>query len=160
MGRHEQAVAEIKIAQELDPVSPLMLAIGGEVCNYAGRYDEAIEQCLKAIEIDPNFGLAHGNLSGAYRRKGMYKESITEAEKSVGLYGSTFDSLILQVRVYAVAGARAKALAILNQAAQRSNRPEFDTWEMAIVCAFLARRTERWIGWKQLTTNGTPTWYS
>ena len=137
MGRHEQAVAEIKIAQELDPVSPLMLAIGGEVCNYAGRYDEAIEQCLKAIEIDPNFGLAHGNLSGAYRRKGMYKESITEAEKSVGLYGSTFDSLILQVRVYAVAGARAKALAILNQAAQRSNRPEFDTWEMAIVCAFL-----------------------
>jgi serine/threonine-protein kinase len=137
MGRHEQAVAEIKIAQELDPVSPLMLAIGGEVCNYAGRYDEAIEQCLKAIEIDPNFGLAHGNLSGAYRRKGMYKESITEAEKSVGLYGSTFDSLILQVRVYAVAGARAKALAILNQAAQRSNRPEFDTWEMAKVCAFL-----------------------
>jgi hypothetical protein len=67
----------------------------------------------------------------------MYKEFITEAEKSVELYGSTFDSLILQVRVYAVAGARAKALAILNQAAQRSNRPEFDTWEMAKVCAFL-----------------------
>jgi TolB-like protein/Tfp pilus assembly protein PilF len=137
MGRHEQAVAEIKIAQELDPVSPLMLAIGGEVCNHAGRYDEAIEQCLKALELDPNFALAHGNLSGAYRRKGMYKESITEAEKSVELYGSTFDSLILQVHVYAVAGARAKALAILNQAAQRSNRPEFDTWEMAEVCAFL-----------------------
>jgi len=83
----------------------------------------------------------------------MYKESITEAEKSVGLYGSTFDSLILQVRVYAVAGARAKALAILNQAAQRSNRPELILGD-GIVCAFLARRTERWIGWKQLTTNG------
>jgi eukaryotic-like serine/threonine-protein kinase len=146
MGRHEQAVAEIKLAQELDPLSPLMLAIGGEVCNYAGRYDEAIEQCRKALELDPNFGLAYGNLSGAYRRKGMYKESITEAEKSVGLYGSTFDSLILQVRVYAVAGARAKALAILNQAAQRSNRPEFDTWEMAIVCAFLGE-TNRALDW-------------
>jgi adenylate cyclase len=39
MGRHEQAIAEIRRAQELDPLSSLMLAIGGEVCNNARRHD-------------------------------------------------------------------------------------------------------------------------
>jgi TolB-like protein/predicted Ser/Thr protein kinase len=147
MGRHEQAFAEIKRAQELDPLSPLMLAIGGEVYILAGRYDEAIEQCRKSLELDPNFALAHDylsaayRLSGAYRRKGMYKEYITEAEKADRLYGSTaFDSLMLETRVYAMAGARAKALETLGQATQLSKRPEFAPWGFAHVCTSLGEK--------------------
>ncbi|MGE5327303.1 MAG: protein kinase domain-containing protein, partial [Deltaproteobacteria bacterium] len=50
MGRHEEAIAEVKRAQELDPLSPLLLAVGGEANIFAGRYDEAVAQCRKALE--------------------------------------------------------------------------------------------------------------
>ena len=140
MGRHEQAVAEIKIAQELDPVSPLMLAIGGEVCNYAGRYDEAIEQCLKAIEIDSNFALAHSNLSSAYSKKGKYKEAISESEKSVRLFGGTSDALLWLASTYAAAGVRAKALEFLDQATQQSKRQPVESSSVADVYACLGEK--------------------
>jgi serine/threonine protein kinase len=117
IGRHEQAVAEIKRAQELDPLSPLMLAIGGEVCNYARRYDEVIEQCRKALELDSNYALAHVHLSEGYLGKGMYKEAITEAEKGARFFGSD-DALLRLGVVYARVGERAKGLKIIDRVGQ------------------------------------------
>ena len=128
IGRHEQAISEIKRAQELDPLSPLFLAIGGEVCNYARRFDEAIGQCQKALELDSNFALAHGNISNAYCGKGMFKE----AQKYARLMGGDPHISLRLAYIYAAAGSRAKALEILT-ARQRSKRQEPDPLSLASV---------------------------
>lgn len=52
----------------------------GEMLMFAGRDDEAIAQCQRTLEMDPNFALAHGVLAWAYHRKGMEKEFLREAE--------------------------------------------------------------------------------
>ncbi len=72
-GRHEEAVAEIKRAQELDPFSLIINAVVGRVFFFARRYDEAIEACYKTLELDPNFFVAHLFLGRAYKEKRMYE---------------------------------------------------------------------------------------
>jgi len=72
-GRHEEAVAEIKRAQELDPFSFIINAVVGRVFFFARRYDEAIEACYKTLELDPNFFVAHLFLGRAYKEKRMYE---------------------------------------------------------------------------------------
>ena len=136
MGRHDEAVSEIQRAQGLDPLSPLLLAIGGEVCNFARRYDEAIEQCRKALELDSNFAIAHGNLAGAYIRKGMYKE----AEMSARLEGGDPHISLRLACIFAAAGSRAKAVGILI-ARQNSKQQELDPTSVVDVYALLGENS-------------------
>lgn len=42
------------------------------------KYDEAIKDCLKAIEIDPNYGKAYSRLGLAYYAQGKYSDAINK----------------------------------------------------------------------------------
>ena len=55
LGQIERAIAELKRAVELDPVSPIIHAELGGVYMMARRYDEAIEQLRSTLEMDPEF---------------------------------------------------------------------------------------------------------
>jgi tetratricopeptide (TPR) repeat protein len=72
MGRHEQAIAEIRRAQELDPLSPRLLAAGCNAYRDAGRYDESIEQARKAFTRSERRG--HHVLGLTYILKGWRKK--------------------------------------------------------------------------------------
>ena len=52
MGRHEEAFAEIERARQISPQSPVLATAVANVLFLAGRFDEAIEQCHKALELD------------------------------------------------------------------------------------------------------------
>jgi tetratricopeptide (TPR) repeat protein len=52
-GRTEEGVASLKRAQQLDPVSLVISATVGQQLYLARRYDEAIEQIPKVLEMDP-----------------------------------------------------------------------------------------------------------
>ena len=49
------AMAQIRAAQEIEPLSPLVNAGAGHTLYLARRYDEAITACESSLEIDPNF---------------------------------------------------------------------------------------------------------
>jgi tetratricopeptide (TPR) repeat protein len=87
VGRNEEAIAEIKRAQELDPLSLIINSIVGIVYTETRQYDRAIEQLKKTIEMDHNFPRAHLFLAEAYERKGMFVEAISEFEKHSILTG-------------------------------------------------------------------------
>jgi len=132
MGHHDQALAEIKRAQELDPLSPLMLVIGGEICFFARRYDEIIRLCRKALELDSTFGLAYAFLSDAYIGKRMF----VEAEMMAWLEGTDTLRSIHLAYVYAAMGLKDKALGVLARRRQ-SDRTETDPSGVAVVFARL-----------------------
>jgi TolB-like protein/DNA-binding winged helix-turn-helix (wHTH) protein/Tfp pilus assembly protein PilF len=81
--RFDEAVNEIKRAQELDPLSPLANSDVGWVYLRARRYDNAISQIERTLELEPEFASAQACLERAYRLKGMNKEAVDSARKSM-----------------------------------------------------------------------------
>jgi len=89
MGRWDEAIAEAKQAQELDPLSTTTNKSLGVTYFWAKQYDDALEQFQKTEELDPNFADIHDALADVYARKGMYREAISEMEKYLKLSGDT-----------------------------------------------------------------------
>ena len=121
-GQPDQAAAEMRVAQGLDPLS-LPVNVGVGWCAYfARRYDEAIEQYRKALELDPDFPVAHQALGMALERKGAWPEAIAEFRKAAALAGGSAGSLASLGHAYALAGDGPQARAQLQRLAELSAR--------------------------------------
>jgi TolB-like protein/Tfp pilus assembly protein PilF len=94
-GRWNEAIAESRVAQELDPLSAETTYSFGSTYYWAGQNDKAIEQYKKAIDLDSNFAKAHDGLADAYSRKKMYAEAIEEEQKFLQLAGDEEGAVIL-----------------------------------------------------------------
>src|SRR5260370_4178831 len=66
MGRFDEGLAELKKAQELDPLSLGISTNLGRGLYFAHRYDEAIQQHRRALDMDPKSSKAHPDLGGAH----------------------------------------------------------------------------------------------
>ncbi|MGH9641685.1 MAG: protein kinase domain-containing protein [Terriglobales bacterium] len=80
LGRHEEALAEIKTAIRLDPLNLKYNDNLGQEYTTGRQYDLATEQFKKVIEMDPNFASVHGDLSGAYLDTGKYDLWLKESQ--------------------------------------------------------------------------------
>ncbi|MGH9902375.1 MAG: tetratricopeptide repeat protein, partial [Pyrinomonadaceae bacterium] len=81
MGRHAEAEAEIKKAQELDPQSVVTHSAAGWIFLFAREYDRSIEECRKVIEMEPGYTEVYSQLRRAYEQKGMFAEALAADEK-------------------------------------------------------------------------------
>jgi TolB-like protein/DNA-binding winged helix-turn-helix (wHTH) protein/Tfp pilus assembly protein PilF len=82
MGQVDDALAELHTAQTLDPLSPVITTDLGKDLYLARRYDDAVIQLRRAMELDPNFVSAHNWLSDTFLEKQMYAEAVAELEKT------------------------------------------------------------------------------
>ncbi|MDH3251953.1 MAG: protein kinase [Ignavibacteria bacterium] len=87
MGRYTEALAQIKTAQELDPLSLIINAVQGLIYIWGGEYDKAIDQCRRVIELDPDFFPAQLFLQWCYLYKGMNDEAARQEEILVRIRG-------------------------------------------------------------------------
>ena len=85
LGQFDRAIAEVKRAVELDPVSPIIHADLGTIYTFARRYDEAIEQFRHTLELDPQFYWGHRQLGLALELKGDPGNAIAEYQKALQL---------------------------------------------------------------------------
>jgi tetratricopeptide (TPR) repeat protein len=115
MGRHTEALAEIKRAEELDPLNMYAKSDEGLALYNAHRFDEAIRQLHHVIELQPDFSFAHYLLGLSYAMKRMYPEAIAEYQKFSSLEGERTSNQIYLGYSYAMSGQREKALAILKK---------------------------------------------
>ena len=118
MGRSEQALAEAKRAQEIDPLSLWTNSTIGFVSYLARQYDEAILTSQKTLELDPNFAVAHMIIGLSYVQKKMYDEAISELQKAK----ANPDSRALLAYAYGLAGKRSEARKILEELGDLSNQ--------------------------------------
>ena len=82
MKRFDEAVAEMRRAQELDPLSSIINTDLGQTYYFARRYEEAITQLRYTLELNPNFDLAHKWLAMSYVEKGDYKAALDEIKQT------------------------------------------------------------------------------
>jgi len=122
VGRPEEALVEIRRAQEIDPLSLVISTDIGFQLYYQKRYDEAISQLRKTLQMNPKFPLAHLWLGRAYQQKQMYEEAIAEYRETDAALPDWVVTLAAIGNVEGVAGKRRAArdiLAKLNTLAQK-----------------------------------------
>ncbi len=89
LGRFPEAEIEVRRAQQLEPLSPIINIAVAEVFTWERRYDDAIAEYKKIIELDPSFSGAYGNLAEVYAAKGVYAEALITWKKKFALNGET-----------------------------------------------------------------------
>jgi tetratricopeptide (TPR) repeat protein len=125
MGRFDEALAEIRRAQELDPLSLIISAIAGWPYRYTGQPDKAIEQFKKTLEMDSNFMPAHYYLGLAYLDKGMYEEALSEFKIA--------NNVIYMGIAYAKMGKTAEARQVLNDMIEQSKQEYVASGDLAAI---------------------------
>lgn len=122
MGRHDEALAEIRRAKVLDPVSLIINANEGWIYFCARQYDRGVEQLRETINMDPNFGNAHYKLALVYEIKGMRDEAVAEYLENERLGGMNQSATEELNAAYAKSGWRGfyqKELKLLEEASKR-----------------------------------------
>jgi serine/threonine-protein kinase len=110
--RFEEAVAEMRQARELDPLSPLINTLEASVLSAAGRRDEAQTRIERALELAPDFWIALLTRGGMELGRGEFDAAIADLERArARSEGSQVDALLGQA--YAMAGRREQAETLL-----------------------------------------------
>ena len=105
----------------------------GRIFSAAHRYQDAIACCLKAIDLEGNFGQAFQVLAQAYLHNKQYPEGIEAAKKYVELSSGSGWAKLELAYAYAVAGNKAESDRLVNEV---TSQPEpFSPYDMATICA-------------------------
>jgi serine/threonine-protein kinase len=136
-GRFDEALAQVRRAQELDPLSlPTNMALGWVLLN-ARQYDQSVEQLRKTLEMDPNFILAHHRLGLVYEQQGKYDEAIAEFRQVINLSAGKPPGIATLAHAYALSGKRAEAQKALAELQEMSKQRYVSPASIAIIYAAL-----------------------
>jgi Tol biopolymer transport system component/serine/threonine protein kinase/Tfp pilus assembly protein PilF len=141
MGRQDEALSEIKIAQQLDPRSAIIYSAIATIYFYGRQYDLAIEQGNKALEIDPGLVPAHRLLRWTYGTMNRYDDAFKAYISEKGYSGdSESEWPVIVAQLEAIGGKRDEAQAALKRG---FNSPAFKSganymyYEIAVIYALL-----------------------
>jgi len=146
LGRFDEAITEMRKAENLDPLSLIINADLAELLGLAHSYDDSIRQSLKTIEMDPNFALAHNQLAQAYLQKHMYAEAVAELQEAVKLSGDSPTCIANLARAYVASGKREEAVKLLNALKKHSTTGYSNASEIAMIYASLGD-TDQAMNW-------------
>jgi len=132
-GQFTEGIAELKRAQELDPLSLVISEDLGVAYYHARNFDQAIQQQHKTLELEPNYFFGYLRRGQAYAQKAMFKEAIDDLTKAQNLSGN-WPAVIAELScAYALAGQKSKAQAMLNELTKRAQREYIDPYMIALI---------------------------
>ncbi len=111
--RFPEALAEIHLARELDPLSPVVTAAVANIHYYAGNYEESIAEARQAIRLGEQFAPARLQLSLSLGYAGRPADALRELEP---IRRTAPEAAAVEALVRARAGETAAARAFLRQA--------------------------------------------
>jgi DNA-binding winged helix-turn-helix (wHTH) protein/Flp pilus assembly protein TadD len=112
-GRHEEAMLEIRRAQELDPLSLVIMTDVGRLMFFARRFELAIEYCQDVLDINPNLFSAHAVLGLAYTHRGRFREALSHVRKLARATVNDIEAIAFAGYIYGKAGQTEAALEAL-----------------------------------------------
>jgi serine/threonine-protein kinase len=142
MGRFDEAIAQGKLALELDPLSLIANACLGLAYYYAGQYDQTIEQNHNLLEIEPKFFLIYVDLARAYEQKGMYDQALNELSRARELVGDEPTVLAEIGYAYARSGKTGEARKILDKLNELAGQKYVQEYEIAAVYVALGEKDQ------------------
>ena len=136
-GQSQEAVTVAKSALDLDPASPSLSHSLAVQFYLTRQFDQAIEQCRKTLEMDPNFAVAYAVLGQTYLAKGMNSEAAPVLEKYSALSQGSVDSLALLGYSQARRGKKSQALRTIDELKETSKNSFVPAFYFALVYAAL-----------------------
>jgi TolB-like protein/Flp pilus assembly protein TadD len=164
-GDHEAAIAEARVAVDIDPLSAYTHTMLAYVLTFAGRTDEAVEEARKGVESDPDSYWGQFALATAYHLAGRLSEADGAYQRALSVSGRNPLALANLGRLYAEweKPADASAVAVELMARSRQQYVQPSTVALAAACAgraeealgLLQRAFEEhdpWLAWGALTS--------
>jgi len=156
-GRQAEAQAQIKRAQELDPLSLIINSVVGWIYYEGRQYDQAIQECEKAVEMDPSYAPAVLDLGTIYLRTGEYEKAIAQFERARTVVGDKGVVLSYLAQARALSGNKVEAERIL-RGLEKPSAPMFvSPWDFALIhlalgdkekaLSFLEKAVDQHVGW-------------
>lgn len=146
LGRHEEAVARVRLAELSDPLNLTVKAVIGLVYFFARRFDRAVEQLQKTVELDPEIALVRWVLGWVYEQRGDYSKAINEIQEAMRLSGSSRFGAGFLGYVFAQSGNRSEAQNVLEEMIEISKRKHVCPYYMALIYSALSQK-EKALDW-------------
>jgi TolB-like protein/Tfp pilus assembly protein PilF len=121
MGRFAEAIAELRRAQELDPLSLITCVMLSWTYYFAREPEKAKEEANKALEIDHSFWMAHWTMALSYEQTSQYADALAALEKAKALDDSSWIPAVF-ARVFARVGKEDEAQKILDELTEKSKQ--------------------------------------
>jgi RNA polymerase sigma factor (TIGR02999 family) len=154
--RFDEAAAELELAQSLDPLSLINSTIAGYPAYYSREYERAANQFRQALEINPNFSMAHFRLGLTYSEQGKNEAALAELNISKSLSNDR-DVVAALGRVYARMGDTARAQASLAELEDRAAESFVPSYDLAVIHAALGQ-TELALDWLEKAVEERSYW--
>ncbi len=146
MGRFDEASAEMKRAQAIDPLSLIILTDSAVPFLGKHEFDQAIEGFGKALEIDPNYWFGHLLIGWARLPKGEFKEALAELQRARESEENNWTVAFLAIG-NAGSGNRVEALKLLEQPKKASTQRYVPPYPFAQIYSTLGDRSQafKWL---------------
>jgi eukaryotic-like serine/threonine-protein kinase len=135
--REQEAEQQAQHALELEPLSPVVWHAAALVSLMARRYSEAEERCLRGLEYDPGYFILHVWLGMVYQCQEKHAEAILEFEKGCDLSQGVALAAGGLGNAHAIFGNRDKALTLLQDLLDESQREHNNYYQIAVIYAGL-----------------------
>jgi len=141
-GRFEEAIAEARFGQKLDPVSPIITAGLSFVFHLAGRHADAEEYARRTLEIEPDFYMGLSRLGVAHKQQRAYDRAVDALQRAVTVSGRHPDALAQLGQTYALQGRIREARQLLDELNVLSESRYVPAFARVLVFAGLGERDE------------------
>jgi serine/threonine-protein kinase len=113
LGRHDESLAAVRHAAEVDPLAMIVHQSVARSLHYAGRHEEAVSHCRRLLGMDPSFVTGYETITRPLCSLGRLAEAEAYAREGVARSGRW--SLLLSTlgAVLGMAGKPAEARAVL-----------------------------------------------
>src|SRR5947207_5195087 len=115
LGRLDEALDEMTVAQALDPVSSIVARDLAVIHFYRRNFETALEQCDHTIELNPHFAPAYWILGVIQEQRKDFDESAAAFQRAVHLSPQTPRMHGALGRTFALSGHRKQALDVLRK---------------------------------------------
>lgn len=159
--RFDDSLGELRRAEELDPLSPIIGTNLADTLIFARMFDEGLKQYKRVLVRNPNFEYAHLALSRAYGAEGMYPEAIAEARRALKLNNGSSTKGYLGLWL-AKSGKRDEALKLLSELKEEATRDYVQGYTFAVIYIGLGDKVEalNWLEKHMLARSETANAYA
>jgi tetratricopeptide (TPR) repeat protein len=133
VGKMDEALSEIRFALGLDPLSRVINLNLARIFYFARRFDEGVQQCLKTVEMFPDYLIAYRRLGMTYGEKGLFDEAEAAFRKALHLSEKDSETMSAMAYVYSSCGRTGEAQQVLEQLNELASEDYVSPYSLARV---------------------------